>query len=241
MKRVLIFAFLLAVVSTSGGFAQKKIGKELFLGVKGGTTWSRLSIDPNIKQTMGMGYLGGVSMRYAEEKFFGVIVELNFAQHGWKEDFAEETNPYRYRRVLNYLELPFLAHIYFGNRAFRFFINLGPQIGLCIGENSISNFNYAEPPAFDLPRETTHYAKGVEHPFDYGLTGGGGFEIRIRERHAILVEARYYFGLGDIFNNRSSDYFSVSSNQSILLSLSYMVNIKKQKNRPAAIRYGSLY
>lgn len=240
MKRGLVLAFLLTVLSTAV-FAQKKISKELFLGVKGGTTWSRLSIDPNIKQTFGLGYLGGVSMRYAEEKFFGVIVELNFAQHGWKEDFSDESANYEYRRTLNYIELPFLAHIYFGNKAFRFFINLGPQIGLCLGESTSANFNYAEPPAFDMTRETQHYTKGVEHPFDYGLTGGGGFELRIKEKHAILVEARYYFGLGDIFNNRSSDYFSVSSNQGILLSLSYMVNIKKKKQKSPAAIYGLTY
>lgn len=240
MKRILTLLLLLVAVS-SGADAQKKISKELFLGVKGGTTWSRLSINPNIKQTFGMGYLGGVSMRYAEEKFFGVIVELNFAQHGWKEDFSDEMASYDYRRTLNYIELPFLAHIYFGNKAFRFFINLGPQIGLCIGENTVSNFNYAEPPAFDITRETQHYTKGVEHPFDYGLTGGGGFEIRIKEKHAILVEARYYFGLGDIFNNRSADYFSVSSNQSILLSLSYMINIKKHKPKPVPVRTDLIY
>lgn len=240
MKRILVFALLLITVSF-GVSAQKKISKELFLGVKGGTTWSRLSISPNIKQDFALGYLGGVSMRYAEEKFFGVIVELNFAQHGWKEDFTDEPENYKYRRTLNYIELPFLAHIYFGNKAFRFFINLGPQIGLCVGENTVANFNYAEPPAFEITRETQHYTKGVEHPFDYGLTGGGGFEVRIKQKHAILIEARYYFGLGDIYKNRSEDYFSVSSNQSILLSLSYMINIKKNKPKPIHARPDLIY
>jgi hypothetical protein len=44
-----------------------------------------------------------------------------------------------------------------------------------------------------------------------------------------MVEGRYYFGLADIFKNKSADYFSVSSNQSILVSLSYMYNIKGRK------------
>ena len=67
---------------------------------------------------------------------------------------------------------------------------------------------------------------GVDKPFDYGLTGGLGCEVRIKNNHAIMLEGRYYFGLADIFNNKSADYFSVSSNQSILVSLSYMYNIK---------------
>ncbi|MEG1643430.1 MAG: porin family protein [Bacteroidales bacterium] len=225
MKRIFLVSCLLALVLSS--YAQKKIGKELFLGVKGGTTWSRLSITPKIKQQFEFGYISGVSMRYIEERFFGIIVELNFAQHGWKGTFEEKDSNYAYSRKLNYIELPFLAHIYFGKKAFRFFVNLGPQIGLCIGESASANFDTQNPPKFTIQRETEQYKTKVEHPFDYGLTGGGGFEFRIKERHALLLEGRYYFGLGDIFNNRSSDYFSVSSNQSILLSLSYQFNIRK--------------
>lgn len=227
MKRIFLISCLLALALSSP--AQKKIGKELFIGAKGGTTWSKLSITPNIKQQFEMGYLGGVSMRHIEERFFGVIVELNFAQHGWRDKFEGDDAGYEYARKLNYIELPFLAHIYFGKKMFRFFINLGPQIGLCVGESTSSNFDPQNPPKFTELREKEQYKMKVDHPFDYGLTGGGGFEFRIKERHALVLEARYYFGLGDIFNNRSSDYFSVSSNQSILVSLSYQFNIRKNK------------
>ncbi|MEG1574158.1 MAG: porin family protein, partial [Bacteroidales bacterium] len=146
---------LLALVLSS--YAQKKIGKELFLGVKGGTTWSRLSITPKIKQQFEFGYISGVSMRYIEERFFGIIVELNFAQHGWKGTFEEKDSNYAYSRKLNYIELPFLAHIYFGKKAFRFFVNLGPQIGLCIGESASANFDTQNPPKFTIQRETEQY------------------------------------------------------------------------------------
>ncbi|MBO5720232.1 MAG: PorT family protein [Bacteroidales bacterium] len=228
MKRILAILTII-LFTTSLSFAQKKIDKELWFGAKGGVTFSQLSISPNIKQSMQMGYLGGVSMRYAEERFFGIILELNYAQKGWKEKFIDNDAKYKYSRTLNYIELPFLAHIYFGKKSFRFFVNLGPQIGICVGENTKSNFDLNEIPKFAINRETTHYNMGVDKPFDYGLTGGLGCEIRVKDRHAIMVEGRYYFGLSDIFNNKSADYFSVSSNQSILVSLSYMYNIKGKK------------
>ena len=228
MKRIYILLTIL-LFSSSLSFAQKKIDKELWLGAKGGATFSQLSIAPNIKQSLEMGALGGISMKYIEERFFGLILELNYAQKGWKEKFEENDAKYQYSRTLNYIELPFLAHVYFGKKSFRFFVNLGPQIGICIGENTKSNFNLKEIPLFETYRETTHYNMGVDKPFDYGLTGGVGCEVRIKNRHSISIEGRYYFGLADIFNNKSADYFSVSSNQSILASISYMYNIKGRK------------
>ena len=228
MKRLLILLTILLFAATSS-FAQKKIDKELWFGAKGGITLSQLSIAPNIKQSMEMGTFGGVSMRYIEERFFGLILELNYAQKGWKEKFEDKDAEYQYSRTLNYIELPFLAHVYFGKKSFRFFVNLGPQIGVCIGENTKSNFDLNEIPKFSVNRETTHYNMAVDKPFDYGLTGGVGCEVRIKNRHSIILEGRYYFGLADIFNNKSADYFSVSSNQSILASISYTYNIKGRK------------
>lgn len=230
MKRLSILLTIILFFS-SISFAQKKIDKELWFGAKGGVTFSQLSIAPNIKQSMEMGTLGGVSMKYIEERFFGIILELNYAQKGWKEKFEDKDAAYQYSRTLNYIELPFLAHIYFGKKSFRFFVNLGPQVGVCIGEKTKSNFDLNEIPKFAVNRETTHYNMRVDKPFDYGLTGGLGFEVRIKNQHSILLEGRYYFGLADIFNNKSADYFSVSSNQSILASISYMYNIKMDRKK----------
>lgn len=230
MKRILTIIITLFICH-SYAHSQKKIDKELWFGAKGGVTFSNLSIAPNINQSMEMGMLGGATMRYIEERFFGIILELNYAQKGWKEDFKDSDPQYKYSRTLNYIEFPFLAHVYFGKKSFRFFVNLGPQIGVCIGEKTESNFDIEKPQPFSIPRETTHLNKSIDKPFDYGLTGGLGCEIRIKNRHSILVEGRYYFGLADIFNNKSDDYFSVSSNQSILVALTYQYNIKNKKKK----------
>ena len=80
---------------------------------------------------------GGINFRYMEENHFGFIVELNFEQRGWKEDF--EKRPFSYSRTVNYLQLPFLAHIYFGRRG-RFFINAGPLSVLLLGESNKFKF-----------------------------------------------------------------------------------------------------
>lgn len=223
--RLKIIIISLLVIVASSTFAQKRIKREVHIGVKGGTTWSTLSISPNIRDQYTLGYTGGVALRYIEERFFGFIVELNLTQHGWGEEFANDDAAYKYTRTTNYLEIPFLTHIYFGKKNFRFFFNLGPQIGYCIGESTNTNFD-PNTTIFSEYRETEQYYKSVEQKFDYGLVGGGGIEFRIKQS-SFMLESRYYFGLSDIFNNSSADYFSVSSNQQIQLSLSYMFNIKK--------------
>ena len=62
---------------------------------------------------MASGILMGVKARYTEEKFFGLIAELNIEQRGWREVF-EETD-FNYTRKLTYITLPILTHIYFGS------------------------------------------------------------------------------------------------------------------------------
>lgn len=45
----------------------------------------------------------------------------------------------------------------------------------------------------------------IAHRFDYGITAGAGIEFRIKKTHGIVLEGRYYYGLGDIFKNRKKD------------------------------------
>ena len=41
-----------------------------------------------------------------------------------------------YTRKMSYIDIPFLAHLAFGNeRGLQFFIHAGPQIGFLIGES----------------------------------------------------------------------------------------------------------
>ena len=98
--------------------------------VKGGTTLSRVSFTPTVTQSLLLGYTGGVSVRYIEEKFFGLIAEINFTQCGWNETFEED--PYTYTHTLNYVTIPFLTHFFFGNRVVRGFVKSDFYWGIVI-------------------------------------------------------------------------------------------------------------
>lgn len=226
-NRYLVTTLFFLLMSCTVAIAQVRdpnFKRELSLGAKAGVTIPDMALSPSVAQNTWIGYTSGVSFRYIEEKLFGLIVELNWAQRGWDEAFAD--NQYAYRRTLNYLEIPFLSHIYFGSEHFHAFVNLGPQLGFLVNDTKNANFDIANPPNFnDGSKIMESYDLPVKNRFDYGITGGLGVELRF-DRHIIVLEGRYYFGLGDVFGNRKSDIFSGSSaNRSFVATLSYMFRI----------------
>ena len=70
------------------------------------------------------------------------------------------------------------------------------------------------------------YGKFADKKFDYGIVGGGGVEIRTGIGH-FQLEARYYYGLSDFYNNSKKDYFSRSAHSYIGGRLTYLFDLKK--------------
>jgi hypothetical protein len=70
----------------------------------------------------------------------------------------------------------------------------------------------------------------VERKFDYGITAGIGLEISLPSIGHILVEGRYYYGLGDIYRNSKRDYFGRSNLTNIVIKMTYLFDFKKSNN-----------
>jgi hypothetical protein len=172
----------------------------------------------------------GVSFRYVEERHVGIMAEVNIEQRGWKENFEELNDRFDYLHRTTYVELPILTHIFFGSRVVKGFFNLGPELCYMISDNIKSNFDYRNTGKVEgFPNENRHTEQmGMEisNRFDYGITAGAGIEFVIARRHSLMLEARYYFGLGNIFPSAKKDYFSASRGTSILVTLGYMFRIK---------------
>lgn len=198
------------------------------VGAKGGVTLSSMSFSPSVPQKMIQGLTVGVNFRYAEERNFGLIAEINLTQRGWKEDF-EETD-FAYSRTLTYVQIPLLTHIYFGGRRFKGFVNLGPEVGYMISDKISSNFDYKNPTKVEgLPvtnRMLDQMTMAVAHKFDYGISGGAGMEFYISPRNSLTLEGRYYFGIGNIFPDKKRDVFSASRGSSISVTIGYNFRLK---------------
>ncbi|MDD6622238.1 MAG: porin family protein [Candidatus Limisoma sp.] len=222
-------ATLICLVTSCSAFCQQHYESNIAIGVKAGATLSKTMFTPKIEQGFTKGFISGVAFKYIEERHFGVIAELNFQQRGWREKF-DETN-YYFERKLTYIQVPLLAHIYFGSDRFKAFFNAGPEIGFNLGDSSSANFNYnnLDDLPSDLPmsnRNTEQYTMPVKNKIDYGISAGLGAELKLKDRHSVSIEGRAYYGLNSIFSDRKKDVFAGSNGLSFMVTAGYWFRVK---------------
>lgn len=231
MRRKGIILFFLGFVFAALPSLYAQVGElrqNFALGVNGGINLNSVSFSPSVKQKNLMGITGGVTARYISERYFKMIcgaqIEVNFSQHGWDEYYKDYPN-LGYTRTMNYVEIPFLAHLAFGKeRGMQFFIHAGPQIGFFLSDkytitgdwNELANTNIV----------TEQHDKSVDNKFDYGIAGGAGVELRTKAGNFIL-EGRYYYALSDFYASAKKDYFARSAHGVITAKITYLFDLTK--------------
>lgn len=224
-----ILLLLLATLSVPAAAQLGEQRNNLAVGVNLGTNFTNVTFTPTIKQNYHTGYNGGLTARYISEKYFamicGVQAELNYAQRGWTENI--EALPNTYSRTMGYMELPFMAHLAFGkDTGVQFFVNLGPQIGFLVNEKEEYGGTAPWDPTQRPNKVNSQYGKMADNKFDYGLVGGGGFELPTKVGH-FLIEGRYYFGLADFYKNGKAEKFEKTAHNVISVKLSYLFDLTK--------------
>lgn len=242
MKHLLILFLFLALPWSL--FAQ--IGEHrntLSVGPTAGWNITNIKFTPKVEQKGLGGFSGGVALRYTVEKYFSTIcsiqLELNYAQMGWKEDIKDINNSpvinattgaaENYSRTINYIQVPFLAHLAWGKekKGLNFFFNAGPQLGAYISESTKSNFDFNKRNTSDrVSSVVAQDTMKVENKFDYGIAAGLGVEYTIPKVGHFLLEGRYYYGLGNIYGDSKRDYFASSNYQTICIRLTYLFDLK---------------
>jgi len=220
MKRATGIILLLLVYLAAQ--AQPRLRQpEIYVGIHGGVLFSLVWFSPRLEgttiivdRTLLSGN-GGLVMRYNGHKYCGFQLELNYMQRGWRE-YAD------YERRLDYLEMPWLAHIYFGKKKVRGFLNLGPQIGVLLRESSYGSEN-------EDPEQRKQY-EPIANKFDWGVAGGLGLLFRTTKVGTFQLEARFNYSLGNFYASRASDYFKHSNPMNLSINLGYLWEIKRKKN-----------
>ena len=238
-------ALLIGAMTTLPFVAKGQIGDHrntLSIGVNGGYNLTTVRFTPKVVQNMKGGFAGGFTMRYTVEKYFSTIAsvqaEVNFSQLGWKEDIKTIDNQpvintitgvaEKYERTINYVQVPFMAHLAWGreNKGANFFVNAGPQFGFYLGEKTSSNFEFANRNTADRANSVAAQdTMRVQKKFDYGITAGLGMEYAIPRAGRFQVEARYYYGLGNIYGDSKKDYFGSSNFGTITIKMAYLFDI----------------
>lgn len=153
-------------------------------------------------------------------------MEVNFAQRGWDESY-EDYPELSYTRTMNYVEVPFLAHLAFGReRGMQFFIHAGPQIGFLLSDSEKIDGDWDRMLGLGANLVTEQHGKAIDNKFDYGIAAGAGVELRTKAGN-FLLEGRYYYGLSDFYNSTKKDYFSRSAHNIISVKLTYLFDLKK--------------
>lgn len=247
IRRFSVLTFLLVAVLS----ASAQIGKyrnDMSIGVNGGYILSNVGFTPKVNQTFHGGMTGGLSFRYVCEKYFSTICaiqgEVNYAQIGWKENIldindAPVINPVtwvaeEYSRTINYIQVPVFAHLGWGreDKGFQFFFQAGPQVGFYLSESTKSTFDIDDANMSDRVNSTiAQDTMAVENKFDYGIAAGLGLEYSHPKIGHFQLEARYYYGLGNIYGDSKKDYFGKSNFNNIMVKLTYLFDIVRTKKR----------
>ena len=228
IKKSIISALFLSFFVLPTKAQVGEIKNNFALGINGGINFSNAIFSPTINQKNMIGMNGGVTARYISEKYFKMICgaqfELNYAQRGWNE-YYEDYPDLKYTRSMNYIEIPFLAHLAFGkeNKGMQFFIHAGPQINFLINDSEKISGDWEDYSTFIT---TEQHGKNIDNKFDYGITGGLGIELKTKAGN-FIVEGRYYYALSDFYNSTKKDFFSRSANNTISIKVSYLIDITK--------------
>ena len=205
-----IISILLVFLSFADA-QNNKFKSETYIGITGGPNASMVYFRPQVDQDFLFAYQGGLIVRYINEKSLGLQAEINYVQRGWSEKDKG------FVKRLDYIEVPFLTHIYFGDKA-RFFFNIGPKIGYLLHETVIQNVNPAS--------TNEQHVQAIQNKFDYGLAFGLGCMFKIKNQ-LIQLEGRGNFSASDLFSNDKRDYFDNSNLIHGSVTLGWLIQVNK--------------
>jgi hypothetical protein len=210
MKKNIIL-FLCAVASIPYAYAQQVIPRI-------GLTLSKTAAENEvgIEQKIKPGFTLGAGVEFKITPAFSIQPELNFIRKGFRITFDESDQGVSLavdnRTTLNYLEIPLLFKVYFGNSATKYFILGGVSAGYGLGGKTKTNVDadlfgtsfsvsttgkvkFGDPPGNFNPEEDTDLY--LDNRFDAGAQFGFGAVINEK----FIIEARYNLGFSPFLDD----------------------------------------
>lgn len=213
--------------------AQPRLNQpEFAIGIHGGVSASSVKFTPSVEnmspitRACVLGGNGGLVFRYAGHKYCALQVELNYLHRGWAE--TNTSTGEAYSRNLHYVELPLMMHLNFGSEQWRWFFNLGPQIGYCVKDEGNRGTLVNGSGAYEY--------NPIDHPFDWGLIAGTGVYCRTRKAGTYQLEIRFDFSFGGVYGTGLIDHFSMANPMDLSINLAYMWHFKKKNKYEDKLR-----
>lgn len=144
-----------------------------------------------------LGLSAGAMLTYSVVNTFGISIEALYSQKGARiENTLINNERINFNRKINYIEVPVLARYFLNkNGDFRPNIFLGPDFGFKLNSKDVNRELTTGTERPDVDRS------GAINPVDVGLTGGIGLNFSVIESARILFDARYTYGLSNIYSD----------------------------------------
>lgn len=220
-KNILLAGALLACLTASAQVGEYR--NKWDVGFNGGINLNKVGFKPKIKQGYEKGVGFGAMVRYTSEKYFKAVcslqMEVNYNQWGFSEIIDEGT--YSYSRRMDYVQIPLMARMAWGKeeKGAQFFFNAGPYANFLLSETESRSGDFTDATNYE-------YSHLADKTFDYGILAGMGAEVNTGIGR-FDVEARYDYGLGNLYDNSKKGYFSISNNAAIQVRIAYWIPVKK--------------
>jgi hypothetical protein len=200
---------------------------QLGIGLHAGINRSNVNFVPTMRQEAVNLYAAGIIVNYISEPYLGLQLECNLSQKGWQES-NDSTGSYS--RTINYLEIPFLTHIYIPVKKALISFDLGPYIAFSQGFSEDYDPSLRANPVTDTLQlgVINFYGKEIDHPFDYGFMGGiaAGYNSPVGE---FQIRFRYSQSLSNIFKKFPDGNFRYSQNSCFYVGVVYCYSITLKK------------
>ena len=130
------------------------------------------------------GAIGGLFVTYYIKNSFGITTKVLYAQKGALLQSSDN------KQTLNYIEMPVIGRFFLNQKGnLRPNIFVGPSFGIMrSAANKIGNDERVEVGSY----------KPYYNTFDFGVTGGMGFDFKVAHDLYFVVDGRYTHGLSDI-------------------------------------------
>jgi len=193
----LCFSFLLLPVIIFGQ------ANSLEVGICGGSGMRILtgnSIDKNHSEPA-VGYHIGGTIQYHFTENFSLRTDPGFEQKGitdyivFTDNVGNEIGHLKSQNNLNYIVLPVMGQLCFGNRI-AFTLHAGAFAGYLIRNN-------LKMPAIETNPEQKFDITGSDKRFDMGLAGGFGCQFPVKDNFSIFLDARINAGIFNIASSSS--------------------------------------
>jgi hypothetical protein len=201
-----------AAPAEEGGFKFK-------VGLRGGANYCNFSV-PSSQTSSGVtlepiiGYHGGLILSFGG-KVFSVQPEILYSQVGAKLTTTQGGITLSGESKINTVTVPVLLKFALGGESFKFFINGGGYGSYAL--NGKAKF------ILNQQTTTTDIEFGKEDPrIEYGAVGGAGISLGLGKAQ-LLIEGRYYYGLGnddgDLDANEKSFVRNIQGSIGILIPI----------------------